>query len=299
VVFLDVVPNQDIFELCRILTEPKKLSTQKPNSGLQLHFDKTPTAAENTASDCTYKDFLMLRFTALLATRTLNHLLPAPCLICGLADADYQLLCPACDAALPRLSREPHLCSCCSLPLTSDAPLCGKCLHKPPAFSQSHIAFSYAHPLDYLIQQFKYRRQLSSGKLLARLLTETCRDADRPDFLVPVPIHWRKRWQRGFNQSELMAYWIGKQLGIPVLSACQQTHFHHSQKGLGRAERLKNLRQSFSVRTQTRLKLNNAHIALIDDVVTTTATARTLSELLLKNGAKRVDIWALARTPDH
>jgi len=241
----------------------------------------------------------MLRLTALATTKLLDRLLPAPCLICGLASADYQLLCPACDKSLPRLNREPFLCHCCALPLTSDASLCGKCLHKPPAFSQSSIAFSYAHPLDFLIQQFKYRRQLSSGKLLARLLAETCQGAQQPDFLVPVPIHWRKRWQRGFNQSELMAYWMGKHLDIPVLSACQQDQRHHSQKGLGRAERLKNLRQSFSIKANNLNKINGAHIALVDDVVTTTATARTLSELLIKAGAKRVDIWALARTPNH
>lgn len=241
----------------------------------------------------------MLRLTALFAAKTLDHLLPAPCLICGLADADYQLLCPACDKALPRLNKERYLCRCCSLPLTNDAPLCGKCLHKPPAFSQSNIAFSYAHPLDFLIQQFKYRRQLSSGKLLAQLLADACSTAERPDFLVPVPIHWRKRWQRGFNQSELIAQWLSKKLNIPIVSACQQLQRHHSQKGLGRAERLKNLRQSFKVKPKARALLNNAHIVLVDDVVTTTATARTLSELLLKNGAKRVDIWALARTPDQ
>ncbi|MEN0035766.1 MAG: ComF family protein [Cellvibrio sp.] len=241
----------------------------------------------------------MLRFTALVAARTLNHILPAPCLICGLTDSGHPLLCPTCNTALPRLNREPHLCKCCALPLASDAPLCGKCLQKKPAFSQSCIAFNYTHPLDFLIQQFKYRRQLSSGKLLAQLLSETCSTAERPDILVPVPIHWRKRWQRGFNQSELIAYWISKNFDIPVLSACQQTRHHHSQKGLGRAERYKNLRQSFAINTSIKAKLHGAHIALIDDVVTTTATARTLSELLLKNGAQRVDIWALARTPDH
>ncbi len=241
----------------------------------------------------------MLRFTALVPTKLLDLLLPAPCLICGLASSDYQLLCPECNTSLPCLNLQPFLCRCCSLPLTSNAPLCGRCLHKPPAFSHSSIAFSYAHPLDFLIQQFKYRRQLSSGKLLSRLLAETCQQSERPDFLVPVPIHWRKRWQRGFNQSELMAHWVGKSLDIPVLSACQQEHYHHSQKGLSRAERLKNLRQSFRIKPSHKLKINNAHIALIDDVVTTTATARTLSELLIKTGAKRVDIWALARTPDH
>jgi predicted amidophosphoribosyltransferase len=88
-------------------------------------------------------------------------------------------------------------------------------------------------------------------------------------------------------------------LEIPVLSACRQEHYHHSQKGLSRAQRLKNLRQSFSIKPANSLTIHAAKIALIDDVVTTTATARTLSELLLKAGAKQVDIWALARTPDH
>jgi len=241
----------------------------------------------------------MLRLTGLALSHLFDRLLPAPCLVCGLSSPTYQLLCPDCDRALPRLSQQPFLCRCCSLPLQSDAPLCGKCLHKPPAFTQSNIAFGYGHPLDFLIQQFKYRRQLSSGKLLARLLADTCQDSTRPDFLVPVPIHWRKRWQRGFNQSELIAYWVGKHLDIPVLSACQQLHHHHSQKGLGRTGRLKNLRQSFGITPGTRHKIDRAHIALIDDVVTTTATARTLSELLLKAGAQQVDIWALARTPEH
>lgn len=238
----------------------------------------------------------MLRSTT---AKLVNQLLPAPCLMCGLTSAHYQLLCPECDAALPRLSREPFLCRCCALPLTSDASLCGKCLQKPPAFRQSSIAFRYEHPLDHLIHQFKYRHQLSSGKLLARLLAENCRHSERPDFLVPVPIHWRKRWQRGFNQSELMAYWVGEHLDIPVLSACQQEHYHHSQKGLSRAQRLKNLRASFSIKPAYSLTIRAAKIALLDDVVTTTATARTLSELLLNAGAKQVDVWALARTPDH
>ena len=241
----------------------------------------------------------MLRTIALTASKLLDQLLPAPCLLCGLANPNYRLLCPECDAALPRLSQEPYLCRCCALPLASDAPLCGKCLRKPPAFSQSTIAFSYIHPLDHVIHQFKYRRQLSSGKLLARLLADTCQHSERPDFLMPVPSHWRKLWQRGFNQSELMAYWVSNHLAIPVLSACQQTHYHHSQKGLSRAERLKNLRQSFSIKKGYQPKIANAHIALIDDVVTTTATTRTLSELLINAGARQVDIWALARTPEH
>ena len=228
-----------------------------------------------------------------------NRLLPAPCLLCDQPHPDFPLLCPECDCALPRLSLQPFACTCCALPLTSAAPLCGKCLHKPPAFSRANIPFSYDYPCDFLVQQFKYRRQLSSGKLLARLLADHCRLADQPDYLVPVPMHWRKRWERGFNQSELLAYWIGKALHIPVLEAATQVRHQHSQKGLGRQARLRNQRDLFRIKSTVAPQLEGRHIALVDDVVTTTATTRTLSELLRKAGARRVDIWALARTPDR
>ena len=248
----------------------------------------------------------MLRISSLITplithpitNRLFNLLLPAPCLACGQADSSYSLLCPVCEHSLPYLNAKPYRCRCCALPLARDAPLCGKCLQKPPAFSQSNIVFSYEHPADFIIQQFKYRRQLSSGKLLAQLLVKNSSHCARPDLLIPVPCHWRKRWQRGFNQSELLAYWTGKQLQIPVLDACTQTHYHHSQKGLSRNERLKNQRRAFAIKDTAISTLANKHVALIDDVVTTTATARALSELLLKAGAQRVDIWALARTPD-
>ncbi|QEY19032.1 ComF family protein [Cellvibrio sp. KY-GH-1] len=193
----------------------------------------------------------------------------------------------------------PFLCSCCALPLKSAAPFCGHCLERKPAFSRSCIAFSYEHPLDFLIHQFKYRRQLTSGKLLGEMLADTCRQAERPDFLVPAPIHWRKRWRRGFNQTELLARQVGKLLQLPVVDALRQTRYHESQKDLGRKQRQKNLRQSLALRNKFKARVEGAHIALVDDVVTTAATARALSELLLKAGAQRVDIWALARTPEN
>lgn len=232
-----------------------------------------------------------------MLARWLHQLLPNHCLLCGEASG-ATLICRWCDASLPRLERFPFLCRCCSLPLTTRAPLCGHCLERPPAFTQSCIAFSYEYPLDHLIHQFKYRQQLSCGHLLAELFADQCLQADRPDFLVPAPIHWRKRWQRGFNQTELLARHVGKRLRLPVINALRQTRYHPSQKGLGRHERQKNLRQSLAIRQRLNEQIRDAHIAVIDDVVTTTATARGLSELLLKAGAKRVDIWALARTPD-
>ncbi len=228
----------------------------------------------------------------------LNQILPNHCLLCG-DTSGANLICAHCRLSLPRLQQYPNLCSCCALPLTTPAPLCGHCLERKPAFAQSCIAFSYEHPLDYLIHQFKYRRQLTGGKLLGEMLAEHCRQVARPDFLVPVPIHWRKRWQRGFNQTELLARLLGKSLRLPVVNALRQTRYHVSQKGLGRQQRQKNLRQSLAISPRYLSQIRGAHIALVDDVVTTTATVRALSELLIKAGAQQVDIWALARTPDH
>lgn len=228
---------------------------------------------------------------------SLEHLLPQPCLLCGQANTNS--LCVECEQSLPRLDNHPWRCSQCSIPLATEAPVCGHCLRRPPAFSRCYIPYSYSHPLDFLIHQFKYRRQLASGKQLAQLLLQHCQSADQPDFVVPVPMHWRKRWHRGFNQSELLAYPLARGLGLPVIAVLQRQHHGHSQKGLSRRERLSNLRRAFSIALKHRPRIAQAHIALIDDVVTTTATARCLSELLIKAGAARVDIWALARTPEH
>ncbi len=232
-----------------------------------------------------------------LFNNTLHRLLPQPCLLCG--QANSHSLCSECERSLPRLDQYPWRCTQCSIPLPGDAPLCGHCVRQSPAFTTCVIPYSYSHPLDFLIHQFKYRRQLASGKQLARLLLQHCQQAERPDMVVPVPMHWRKRWQRGFNQSELLAAPVARCLGLPLVNALRRQQHGHSQKGLRRRERLGNLRRAFSIAAKYRPLVHGAHVALVDDVVTTTATARCLSDLLIKAGAARVDIWALARTPDR
>lgn len=244
----------------------------------------------------------LLSFTGFsFAKYSLNQLLPAPCLLCGSKHShDLELICAYCFEALPNLKAHSYRCNCCALPLTSNANLCGQCLAHPPAFTRTLIPFLYEHPLDGLIHQFKYRRQLASGKLLGELLLRSIQqETALPDMLVPTPIHWRKRWQRGFNQTEVLAHQLSKRLHVPISYACLQPRPTHSQKGLTRTERLKNSRRRFLLNPKTETHIQNAHIALIDDVVTTTATARALSELLIAAGAKQVDIWALARTPEY
>lgn len=223
----------------------------------------------------------------------LENLLPQTCLLCG--QVKGQKLCHECEHSLPRLDNHPWRCNQCSLPLASEA---SHCLRQPPAFSCCVIPYEYSHPVDFLIHQFKYRQQLASGQALATLLATHCQTAAQPDLLVPVPMHWRKRWQRGFNQTERLAAPLARALKLPLAHALRRHIHSHSQKGLGRSERQRNLSHAFALNPRYAALIQNAHVALVDDVVTTTATARCLSKLLMDAGAARVDIWALARTPE-
>jgi len=113
-------------------------------------------------------------------------------------------------------------------------------------------------------------------------------------------LHWSRRWQRGFNQTEIIAKELAVQLQIPLLThTCRRRTATPSQKGLSRAQRQSNLRGAFELTKNSQKLIEGKRVALLDDVVTTTATARELSKLLIKHGATDVQIWALARTPNH
>jgi len=210
-------------------------------------------------------------------------------------------LCQGCHQSL---DDRPWRCYCCALPLASaDAQLCGECLKQPPAFTRSLTACDYQAPASQLIQNFKYQRQLADGSLLCqRLLSriqEQYHPQTLPNALMAVPNHWRRQLFRGYNQAAWLTQQLSHELNIPQIAPIQRHTYSHAQQGLTRAERIRNLRHSFSRSSQAirqpELVLGQ-HIALIDDVVTTSATSNTVSALLLNLGARRVDVWSLART---
>lgn len=233
-----------------------------------------------------------------------NALFPGNCLLCANAtgDSPHPNLCSGCLYDLP-FAEHQHSCKICALTLASSGEHCGQCLHQPPGFSHSHIPFTYQYPLDELIQGFKYRRHLASGELLAKLLVDYldhCRnehlDWQSPDLIIPTPMHWFRRWRRGFNQADLLARAVARRLDIPLASRLVYRHKQvATQQGLSREQRQRNLRNAFGIRHPEQIQ--GKRIALVDDVVTTTATARELSRLLRKAGAADVQVWALARTP--
>ena len=227
------------------------------------------------------------------------QLLPGACLLCGLSAGHDIDLCDACEASMPRLGLH---CDICANPLNTLG-ICGRCQSKRPAFSTVQTALLYQYPVDLLLQRFKFGGQLTAGKVLAQLLARHIKEqVDKgkctlPDLLIPVPLHWKKRFARGFNQSEIITRELSQQLNIKhCRRAVKRVINTPAQHHLSRKERQQLPRNTFAAGRASKA-LQGARVALVDDVLTTGSTAQALSQTLLKAGAKSVEIWLLARTP--
>ncbi len=221
-------------------------------------------------------------------------LLPHFCPLCRAESRNY--LCKSCLQSFRTIQ---HPCAKCSEPLTLGAgrALCANCLQRPPHFLRIICPFEYELPFSDVLIRFKdrgdYRAIEQSCRALVNLILSHETERGLPEVLVPVPIHWTKRWRRGFNQSEVIAKQLSRELHIPLASAFKKVKTTSMQKELNRRKRLSNLSGSFA---RTSFSLRGKHIALIDDIVTTGTTVNILTELSLQAGAQSVEVWALART---
>ncbi len=217
------------------------------------------------------------------------------CVAC-LSNHAHHGLCSDCRGDLPVNRWHCHTCAL-PLPFATPSMRCGECQCSPPAFSRSVIPWRYQFPLDGMIGRYKYHGQ---RKFVRPLLADFSKHIElavapenRPEVIIPVPMHWRRRWGRGFNQAADIAESIGVALDIPVASGVvRRTRRVQAQRGLNRAGRLANLQGVFEVCGAV-----PERVAIVDDVVTTGATARVLARCLVEAGARDVQIWALARTP--
>jgi ComF family protein len=179
--------------------------------------------------------------------------------------------------------------------------VCGECQTKPPHFDQVSAPWHYAFPLDTLITRFKHHGKWPVGRLLGTLLSHHLHTAftqglPRPDLLLPVPLGKHRLRQRGFNQAGMLATWLHQQLDLPLNAhLLRRDRETSAQQDLDAAARQRNLRNAFALADPAPIK--GKHVALVDDVLTTGATANTLARLLKKAGARRVDVYCLARTP--
>ncbi|MEX0606132.1 MAG: ComF family protein [Marinobacter sp.] len=245
----------------------------------------------------------MIKRLKLLSTQFISKVnrtlsLPGQCIACC-ASFQGRGLCSRCLDALPYNWQR---CRQCALPLAfapAKLVLCGECLKHPPAFDRVITPLRYQFPVNRLISRYKYSHQRALGRPLINVLAHEVSGhlirspTLRPDILVPSPMHPAKQRKRGFNQAEDIAEHLSLSIGVPwSVTLVKRQRAGPAQSGLNRQQRLANLREAFEVTGRP-----PPRIAIIDDVVTTGATARVLAELLKTAGALEVEVWALARTP--
>ena len=235
----------------------------------------------------------ILRSVILNIRTEIEQLLPAqPCVLCGSMSHDG-LWCAACDRALPYL--EAAHCPTCALP-TPRGEVCGQCLKHSPLFTRTAAVFGYAFPLDKLIQAMKYGDQLVLAHAFAEKLARCIDKTELPDCVIPMPLHPAKLRERGFNQSQLLAAKIARELGLELLPhACRRVRNTPPQSTLPWKERKKNVRDAFRCDAD----LTGKRVALVDDVLTTGASLNALAEAVQKRGAVEISAWVVARTLPH
>jgi ComF family protein len=171
--------------------------------------------------------------------------------------------------------------------------LCGRCLSRHPAFDETYAPFIHQGAIRHLIGTLKFGANYKNARLLGMLLAEHLQQtAERPELILPVPLHKSRYRERGFNQAIEIARTVGKELQIPLdLASCRRHRDTPHQTQLTAKKRRKNLKNAFSVIKP----IHARHIAILDDVMTTGSTAHELAYVLKKAGASRVDVWVCAR----
>jgi len=197
--------------------------------------------------------------------------------------------CPGCAAALPAGS----------VPAGPPAP-CARCLLAPPPWAAALAGVDYGPPWDALLAELKFHaRPERAGVLLRPLLARLADAPPAPGMrLVPVPLARERLRERGYNQSWELARRLAPALGLEARpEALERLRDTPHQLRLGRAARDANLRGAFMVAPRQAAWLRGAPVALVDDVLTTGATARAAAGALLAAGAREVHVWVVARTP--
>lgn len=236
-------------------------------------------------------DGIRARLAFWLRNDATRLLWPTRCLACDDAGLDGLDLCAACEAGLPENA---SACRACAVPLPEPG-VCGACLGARSPLTEVRAPFVYAAPLDRLLPRLKFAGDLAAATLVSQLMATRLRDAPRPQALLPVPLHRARLRRRGFDQALEIAKPLGRALGLPVLDgALVRQRATAEQSTLSAIARKRNVRGAFVARAKLPLP---AHVALVDDVMTTGATLRAAAVALRQAGVQRVDAWVVARVP--
>jgi ComF family protein len=223
---------------------------------------------------------------------------PPKCALCHVPVDAAHAICSECFARLNFITKPQ--CSCCGVPF-SYAPLgemlCGECLADPPPYRLARAALAYDDVSRPLVTRLKYGDRPHLAILLARLMRQAGHEAlDGADFIIPVPLHWRRQVARRYNQSLVLAHRLGLLSEVEVRPDLLQRHKATApQVGLSRSQRLRNVATAFSVPKSCRHTVDGKTILLVDDVMTSGATMDACSKVLIKAGAAEIRILTLAR----
>ncbi|MEY2598196.1 MAG: hypothetical protein RLZZ142_455, partial [Verrucomicrobiota bacterium] len=176
---------------------------------------------------------------------------------------------------------------------------CPRCVENPPAFECAVAVCRTVGVVRRMIHGLKYEGREYLAPSLGRCLAEGLGDgrlrAPLVEVLVPVPLHWRRLWGRGFNQALVLARELGRARGLPVVEALRRVRDTGTQTRLGRSERWENLRGAFGLRRGGGARVGGRHVLLVDDVLTTGATLDACARVLRRAGAASVRALAVAR----
>lgn len=238
------------------------------------------------------------RLIAGAATVLVGVVLPPTCVACRKPVSEANGLCSACWSKIGFIER-PY-CERLGTPFAHDMDgslLSLAAMADPPAFQRARAAARYSDVARDLVHLLKYGDRLDLvhpfGTWMARAGAEILAQAD---LLVPVPLHWTRLWQRRFNQSAALARVVSRISHVPVADyVLVRTRATPPQIGLGRSERASNVQGAFEVPKAARADIKGKNLVLVDDVLTSGATANACARALLRTGAQQVDVLVLSR----
>lgn len=234
-------------------------------------------------------------------SQALGFFYPDTCQICGehRATRDEGYVCSACWAEGVRFIRPPY-CQTCGLPCDGDITQafdCSNCREMELHFTRARAAVAARGLVLDVIHRYKYQRALWFEPFLADLLIRGAKPelaASPADLIVPIPLHSLKRREREFNQADRLADALGASTGLPVnKKVVTRILPTQTQTLLSRKQRERNIRNAFAVEKPA--PIEGRRVVVVDDVLTTGATANSCARALRKAGAKDVIVWTVAR----
>lgn len=222
----------------------------------------------------------------------LDFALPPRCGGCGAIVDDVDSFCADCWRKLEFLQGG---CLRCGLPLqATDAETCAACLASPPRLDRIRAAVGYDEISRSIALRLKYGRKTALARTMSRYMRPLVEALPSDALLVPVPLHRRRLWTRGFNQSAIVARELSRRTGLPVaVDALRRTRSTPPLKGMGIRQRRRVVAGAF--RANPGAELRGRTVVLVDDVFTTGSTANACARVLKRAGAERVDLISWAR----